>query len=212
MQHDDDDIGLGPRQLHRRQGAQRVAQHGQPGSGIRRFPALPKLVDVAQGDDRYPGSADLGDPGLVGLRGRAAAQGRDPVAARVVQRVGEPDLAVVKGVIVGDGHRIDPCRFNRGVRRSGARKRNSLGSGIPRSVTAVLRLTKARSARESTGAIRPKAVCGSSSRASVRSEKWTSPPKASVMSRGVAEGEGRAGGVGRRSGHRGASRQKYDDQ
>src|SRR5688572_8267422 len=79
---------------------------------------------------------------------------------------------------------------------AGARKWNSFGSGVPRVVTAVSRLTTARSAADSTLATGPNAVAGSLSRAAVRPVKCTSPPNARVSSTG-AGGDGDAvGGAG----------------
>src|SRR2546423_3039922 len=63
-----------------------------------------------------------------------------------------------------------------------ARKWNCLGCGVPRSVTALSKLTIVRSASESSGTIGPNACGGSASSVAVRSVKWTSPAKASVMS------------------------------
>src|SRR2546430_7987450 len=63
-----------------------------------------------------------------------------------------------------------------------ARKWNCLGCGVPRSVTALSKLTIVRSASASSGAIGPNACGGSASSVAVRSVKWTSPAKASVMS------------------------------
>src|SRR5262245_16237446 len=67
----------------------------------------------------------------------------------------------------------------------GARKWNCFGSGVPRVVTAVSRLTIEISASSKTDDTGPNAVPGLSSRARVRSAKCTSPPKASVIPGGV---------------------------
>src|SRR2546423_8589054 len=85
-----------------------------------------------------------------------------------------------------------------------ARKWNCLGCGVPRSVTALSKLTIVRSASASSGAIGPNACGGSASSVAVRAVKWTSPAKASVKSpagggaggdRGTeADGPGHAGG------------------
>src|SRR5262245_25657038 len=68
-----------------------------------------------------------------------------------------------------------------------ARKWYVFGSGVPRVVIAVSRLTIVRSVLESTDAIGPNAVAGFLSRSAVRSMKWTSPANANVIS--VAGGD-----------------------
>ena len=78
----------------------------------------------------------------------------------------------------------------------GARKWKSLGSGVPRVVTADSRFTIAKSAAMSCGANSPTAVAGSSSSAALRPVKCTSPPKARVRSTGpggLGVDDGRAG-------------------
>src|SRR5689334_11744258 len=72
---------------------------------------------------------------------------------------------------------------------AGARKWNCFGSGRPRSVTAVSRLTIAMSADDSVEAIGPNAVAGLVSRFAVRSVKCTSPANARVTS-GGPDGDG----------------------
>ena len=69
-----------------------------------------------------------------------------------------------------------------------------LGSGTPRSVIAVSRLTMPTSAAENRLAVGPIAVAGSRSNLAVRPVKWTSPPTAMVMSAGGI-GDGASGGV-----------------
>src|SRR6476659_9765177 len=80
----------------------------------------------------------------------------------------------------------------------GARKLNAFGTGVPRAVTAVSRLTMARSAAERTGLIGPTAVAGSSaSRAAVIWWNVVSPANAMVTDWGcgrpVGEGVAAAG-------------------
>src|SRR4051812_48112563 len=74
---------------------------------------------------------------------------------------------------------------------AGARKWYCFGSGRPRSVTAVSRLTIATSAADRVDVIGPKAVAGFVSRAAVRSVKCTSPANARVTSGGT-DGDGDA--------------------
>src|SRR5664280_1523886 len=78
---------------------------------------------------------------------------------------------------------------------AGARNRYCLAAGVPRSVTAVSRLTTARSAPASTGWIGASAVAGSSSRGRTTPSKCTSPPKASVTAGPVAPPAGLGGGA-----------------
>jgi hypothetical protein len=68
-----------------------------------------------------------------------------------------------------------PAAFTASYALGGARKWNSFGSGAPRVVTAVSRLTIARSAADRVDEIDPNAVAGSPSRSPVRSAKCTSP-------------------------------------
>src|SRR5674536_121335 len=75
---------------------------------------------------------------------------------------------------------VTPPARSAGNAVAGARNRYCLAAGLPRSVTAVSRLTTARSAPASTGWIGASAVAGSASRGRTTPSKCTSPPKASV--------------------------------
>src|SRR5215472_16978622 len=80
-----------------------------------------------------------------------------------------------------------PAAFTAWYAVGGARKWNSFGSGVPRVVTGVSRLTIAKSTLLSSLAIGPNAVSGFfSSRVSVRPSKWASPAKSSVITGGAA--------------------------
>src|SRR5687767_2845621 len=79
------------------------------------------------------------------------------------------------------------------------RNLNSFGSGEPRVVIAVSMLTIMMSGWDSTVAMGPNAVAGLARSRAVRSMKWTSPAKPSVMSpagEGEADGEGGWAGDG----------------
>src|SRR5687768_3271696 len=70
------------------------------------------------------------------------------------------------------------------------RKWYVFGSGVPREVIAVSRLTIVRSPPARVGVIGPKAVAGSLSRVAVRSMKCTSPAKTRLRSTGAGDGDG----------------------
>jgi hypothetical protein len=103
--------------------------------------------------------------------------------------------------------RSSPAAFTASNAVAGARKWYVFGSGVPRVVTAVSRLTIDMSADWNIDDTGPNAVAGFLSNARVRSVKWTSPPNASVISGGVVgvglgvaagalDGEGEAGDDG----------------
>src|SRR5512133_3451944 len=71
-----------------------------------------------------------------------------------------------------------PARLRTPTAAAGARNVNSFGCAVPRFVTAVSRLTTARSARRSTPNADPTGA--PSSEAPAVPSKWTSPAKASV--------------------------------
>src|SRR5436305_13657591 len=79
---------------------------------------------------------------------------------------------------------------------TGARKWNCFGSGVPRSVIAVSRLTMVKSASDRVAAIGPNAVAGCASSPDVRPVKWTSPAKARVSGPGPPDGDTVPGAAG----------------
>src|SRR5674536_366159 len=90
---------------------------------------------------------------------------------------------------------VTPPARSAGNAVAGARNRYCLAAGVPRSVTAVSRLTTARAAPASTGWIGASAVAGSASRGRTTPSKCTSPPKASVTAGPVAPPTGLGGGA-----------------
>src|SRR5664280_2764398 len=90
---------------------------------------------------------------------------------------------------------VTPPARSAGNAVAGARNRYCLAAGVPRSVTAVSRLTTARSAPASTGWIGASVVAGSASRGRTTPSKCTSPPKASVTAVPVAPPAGFGGGA-----------------
>src|SRR5262249_12549895 len=88
-----------------------------------------------------------------------------------------------------------PAAWTAAKAGGGAREWNCLGCSVPRSVIAVSRLIMAKSAARRVSAIGPKAVVGSLSRARLRSWKFTSPAKASVIVGGGGAAVGDAEGT-----------------
>src|SRR3569833_573792 len=74
-----------------------------------------------------------------------------------------------------------PAAFSAVNALAGARKLNSLGSFVPRFVSAVSRLTMVKSALLSAGMVGPSAVCGDLRRAASWAWKCVSPANARVI-------------------------------
>jgi hypothetical protein len=187
VQVDDDDLGLVAGRLHG--GDQPVVVRGRDtGRGRSGGPGAERAVaDLAGREQSDAVAAD----GHVVRRVRPPGVGADPdrrEAGRLDrgQRVGEADRAVVGGVVVGHRRHVDAGRTQRRERGRGGAEVELLRLGLPRSVTAVSRLTMVRSAARRAVAASPNAVSGFAvSRAAVRSAKCTSPANASVIGRRV---------------------------